>query len=1623
MKTNHANRSPQGPKKGAKSKQHRRGMALVTVLTIMSLATIMVMTFFSLAQNEHKASSSYSEGLQAQQVAEQAVNMTIRQIRKATSNVGIPSGQTMAWASQPGAIRTWSMSGAFNAGYKLYSDDEMVVSDEDDLATKDFTDMSNWDQKPWAYVDLNEPVIRGQKVYYPIVDPSARDLPEWPGDLGDDDAGIEGFDWELESLAPGPMRDAVAQRQRDVLPMPAMWIYQLRDGTLGFLNESKAFQPLTEGGSEPEEENPIVARFAFWADDETCKLNPNTHAGGAAWATPFAGGDIDRNLGRFQPAQHEWQRYPGHSATTHLAPVLAPGIADITYDRDNMELIFGLVPRVVGGGSMSGTANVDEDDPKQRNGLIADKDRLYPSLDEFIMKPDRELNEFPAPGTRGRTQSKEYMQEHIERTKFFLSVVSRAPEVTVFNTPRVSIWPTYWDQAPGFIETQPGKPGHHTPFDRLIRFCAEIGSPSGSDDRYEYHFQRYNADSSTADYEEIDRNQQLLAYLEKLTRTPMPGAGGGVTGGGSGLSFDDKYPREERLQLLTEIFDYIRCTNLHDDTLFQQDWREAFVEGDNTDDHLTYTNPRRQGKRFRYTGDDDPRNERQYHKGHGQVTPIRIDYGEGSNTTKGMGRFYTMMEVGVWIICCGDGTPPATDFRDDPTLNDHGGGGNWRHANPGIHEYRVGEIEEANGSQFSNFPPLPPSIERGYPNGRPADPNDPNDQGADEWPDWLQALQGTNYLEEAFNPDNWNWQLAWLDKEYEKKMPDAKYLRSALSNAGLARDGGTRLDYGRDGITNQPTAEKAVQAALIFNMFTPSLGWVPINPDMEIDIQIEDDMHFKDARGEEVYFGWSEGNGVDLSGNITPNDTEPGPTAWASSRIARLGEDKGWSGGDRTYGGVKPAPYFMRTSRGSDEVPAALRHQQGRSTPVDMAWESDPAYKRYNYVTKPFRIQGNELKLEGPGMVRINIYAGGEGGVETEQTASQAPVQLVQHLEFEFDEFDAPGPELTHGHRGYINEFGRVGHWRHQPMGMWSMSKDGPNGRWENLDQRDGKRGKPVPGQVKNPNPNAGNIPAPWFDSMDRDSAWSGRIGRVWGLHNILRSGDVCKSMGIRHADARLVAARPVVLDSDNLFEPHYNYNENTRFAHNFVSTPGTRGSGASPDRAYDLVPADKVDKKDSRGLYHNNRRPYSMFSDKAEVANRFGDFDNGMGLAIDGAYINKPDEGNRHSMHSRIDHDIDGSEIGMWDLRRDYGPYPYFVRDYMHEAGTPSYFSPNRIISSPGMFGSLPVGTTMPWDDQIGQPWRTLLFRPNVTGAGTNNLYEVHPGGAGDHPANQGAGPPDHYFLDLFWMPVVEPYAISEPLSTGGKINMNYQILPFTNITRSTGMRGVFKSEYMLCVPNRYAWHYKIGVGRGGSPPRPGYHWRDSPFGGALNTKSLRSIILEDETLVQFQRRFDQNRIFRTASEICDIHLVPEEIIKRMNFGGASASIGTYTPELEDMENGQYWADHAVVGDNSRERPYSNIYTRLTTKSNTFKVHYRAQVVKQASPPGRDYSRWDEALDTKIAEYRGSTIVERYVEPNDPDIPDYATEIVSGEDDEIPVTTIDEFYKYRVVNPTRFAP
>ncbi len=74
------------------------------------------------------------------------------------------------------------------------------------------------------------------------------------------------------------------------------------------------------------------------------------------------------------------------------------------------------------------------------------------------------------------------------------------------------------------------------------------------------------------------------------------------------------------------------------------------------------------------------------------------------------------------------------------------------------------------------------------------------------------------------------------------------------------------------------------------------------------------------------------------------------------------------------------------------------------------------------------------------------------------------------------------------------------------------------------------------------------------------------------------------------------------------------------------------------------------------------------------------------------------------------------------------------------------------------------------------------------------------------------------------------------------------------------------------------------------------------------------------------------------------------------------------------------------MVGDNMREKPYANLYSKLTTKSNTYTVHYRVQAIRQTTANLKsDPTVFDPGKNDKIlAEQRGSAVVERYLDPSD---------------------------------------
>ena len=118
------------------------------------------------------------------------------------------------------------------------------------------------------------------------------------------------------------------------------------------------------------------------------------------------------------------------------------------------------------------------------------------------------------------------------------------------------------------------------------------------------------------------------------------------------------------------------------------------------------------------------------------------------------------------------------------------------------------------------------------------------------------------------------------------------------------------------------------------------------------------------------------------------------------------------------------------------------------------------------------------------------------------------------------------------------------------------------------------------------------------------------------------------------------------------------------------------------------------------------------------------------------------------------------------------------------------------------------------------------------------------------------------------------------------------------------------------------------------------------------------------------------------------------------------------------------FWTANAQTGDNYRERLYAHIYPRLTTKSNTYTVHYRVQTLRQRPSTGdvdpeSHYLKWDEARDSVLSELRGHTTIERFVDPEDKRFRS------SQKEDRLDVEqqSIEDAYRFRIIYHKRFSP
>lgn len=275
------------------------------------------------------------------------------------------------------------------------------------------------------------------------------------------------------------------------------------------------------------------------------------------------------------------------------------------------------------------------------------------------------------------------------------------------------------------------------------------------------------------------------------------------------------------------------------------------------------------------------------------------------------------------------------------------------------------------------------------------------------------------------------------------------------------------------------------------------------------------------------------------------------------------------------------------------------------------------------------------------------------------------------------------------------------------------------------------------------------------------------------------------------------------------------------------------------------------------------------------------------------------------------------------------------------------------------------------------------------------------------NHPGAK--SPPDHLLLDLFTMPVVEPYAISEPFSTGGKVNLNYPLVPFGYIKRTTALRAALHPLRVTAIPQTFVVNNNLAYKGLPETNKKEYLY------------NLRYLVDRDETLKAFDAFFNQYRndksggFFKSASQICERYLYP----KGQTIDGSNVKYTTGEAQIK-----AFWDKNQVTGDNVREKPYADLYPRITTKSNTFTVHYRVQTLRQrpftgkASDQDAYYRTFDESRDRVLSELRGHATIERYLDPEDPRFQPGAVDKLNVEKD-----SLEDAYRFRVISNQRFSP
>ena len=649
---------------GRSKPPRQRGFALVLVLAMVALMTLLLVAMLSTTRLSSKESNLAGERQRAEGIAQNAVHLALAQLRDATSRE-FPDGSPMPWTSQPGAIRTHTMDGRLETLFKLYSADLMQTAD---VSTVGADVPDDWDQRRDEFVDLNAPRIAPDgTMSFPVIDPRARSA--------DPLLSVEGFDYAAVKGAVGP---APSGENNQRLPMPVRWLYQLQDGTLGTLDASGRFQ--NAQGIAPTRANPIVARFAFWVDDETCKINVNTAAEGSFWDAPRADTAQERHLAATVPSRLEYMRQPGHPAGVCLSSVLLPnrrltplGFGQLSPSMQAMEKEDAIDLWRLGR-----LAAAEKRDHTSLGGTVeADWTQLFATAPQESVRQARyagvgellfdhvNLARFPSlwqefpPVPEGQRPRSRFFQRHPEalqrlpRLRAFLTTASSAPETTLFGTPRVAMWPMHAQTLLNGTTLGDPETSRDTLFNHKVAMAAVVkGQP--------YFIQRSEPGNGANDFHvhANGANRRLYEYLQRLTSRPVPGFD--RPSAGTQATFAAKYG-DDRDAILIAMLDYLRSANCAEHQLSDRMQFSVLCPGVE-------------------------------HKGFGQVAPLQprvpANQAAASNHPQGLGRVLTLSEV-AFIITCRAEVDAEGKIQGSPTT-----AGRAQLLRPGDRELEVGFLVE-----------------------------------------------------------------------------------------------------------------------------------------------------------------------------------------------------------------------------------------------------------------------------------------------------------------------------------------------------------------------------------------------------------------------------------------------------------------------------------------------------------------------------------------------------------------------------------------------------------------------------------------------------------------------------------------------------------------------------------------------------------------------------------------------------------------------------------------------------------------------------------------------------------------------------------------------------------------